>query len=424
MTPTCYTIADGVTFLSITDDRFTTARISVNLYVPLKEETAGTYAMLPFMLRRGCRRFADTTAFHRELDRLYGAVIDGGVTSAGETQILTMSMSCIDDRFALNKEAVAASCASLLLETLFDPPLEDGVFRTADLEEERRCTLESIAAQINDKRSYAAMRCKEILCEGEPYAVSKYGTADRVKAVTAQSLTDAWRAILKTAPMRIIYQGGGDGRDVREALTARLADRCVSELPPVVTAAARTPVVRETERMDVNQCQLVLGFRTAVVGEHPLADAMRLACAVLGGTPHSLLFMNVREKHSLCYYCAARYYRQKGVLLIDSGVEEASLAKAEEEILRQLDDLQNDRFTDEDLEHARLSVLDSLMAADDSAVQTAAWYGAEGPTELRSPAEVADGVRRVTRAEVIEAAKTITPDTVYTLIPAQKEETQ
>ncbi len=424
MTPACYTVADGVTFLSIKDDRFTTARITVNLYAPLCEETAGTYAMLPFMLRRGSRRFADTTAFHRALDRLYGAVIDGSVSASGETQILTMSMSCIDDRFALQNEEVAASCASLLLETLFDPPLENGVFRSEDLEEERRCTLESIAAQINDKRSYAAIRCKEIMCEGEPYAVSKYGTEERVKAVTAESLTDAWKALLKAAPMRIIYQGGGNGEAVRDAFAKRLADRAVQELPPVTLKAAREPAVRNTETMDVNQCQLVMGLRTEIAGEHPQADAMRLACALLGGTPHSLLFMNVREKHSLCYYCAARYYRQKGVLMIDSGVEEASLQKAEEEILRQLEDLKNDRFTDEDLEHARLSILDSLMGADDSAAQTAAWYGAEGPYEFRTPAEVADGIRKVTRDEVIAAANTVMLDTVYSLIPEKKEGAQ
>ncbi|MBQ4618075.1 MAG: insulinase family protein [Clostridia bacterium] len=423
MTPMLHTPVDGVSFLTIADDRFTTARITVNLYVPLSEATAGTYAMLPYLLRRGCRRYAETTDFHRALDRLYGASIDGYVSSAGETQILTLSMSCVDDRFALNGEAIAADCASLLLEALFDPPLENGVFRRADVEEERRCTLESIAARINEKRRYAMGRCKEVLCKGEPYAVSKYGEKEQVEAVTPEELTAAWREVLATAPMRVIYQGGGNGQAVMDAFIARLADRKAALLPAVVSAPVKATVARENEQMDVNQCQLVLGLRTDVFGAHPLCDAMRLAVALYGGTPHSLLFMNVREKHSLCYYCAARYDRQKGVVLVDSGVEEASLQKAEEEILHQLSILQNGEFDDKDLEHARLSVLDSLMAAEDSASQTASWYGAQGPSEMRSPSEVADGVRAVTREQVIEAAKTLALDTVFTLTPEEKEAT-
>ncbi len=414
---------DGVTFLTLTDDRFTTARITVSLYVPLAAETAGVYAMLPYLLRRGCRRFDTVTAFSRELDRLYGASIDGGIAVSGETQIVQLSMSCLNDRFALGGKAVSGECADLLLDVLFDPPLENGVFRAQDVEEERRCTLESIAAEINDKRRYAASRGKALLCEGEPYAVSKYGTKEQVEALTAEELTAAWRELLATAPMRIMYQGSGDGKAVCDAFVSRLSERKANVLPAIVQKPAKPAVVRENEQMDVNQCQLVLGFRTEVGDEHPLCDAMRVANAVFGATPHSFLFRHVREEYSLCYYCVSRYDRRKGVLLVESGVEEASLVKAEEEILHQLEALKNGDFTDEDLENARLSQLDALMGAQDSAGVTAEWYSAQGPDRLRTPEQVMDGIRAVTREQVIAAAKTITHDCVFTLTPSRKEET-
>lgn len=422
MKPIVHTPLDGVTFLTLTDDRFTTARITVSLYMPLCEDTAGLYAMLPYLLRRGCRRFDTVTAFSRELDRLYGASIDGGIAVSGETQIVQLSMSCLDDRFALGGKAVSGECADLLLDVLFDPPLENGVFRTQDVEEERRCTLESIAAEINDKRRYAVSRCKSLLCEGEPYAVSKYGTKEQVEALTAEELTAAWRELLQSAPMRIMYQGSGDGKAVCDAFVSRLSQRKVADLPAIVQKPAKSAVVRENAQMDVNQCQLTLGFRTEVGGDHPLCDAMRVANAVFGATPHSLLFRHVREEHSLCYYCISRYDRRKGVLLVESGVEEASLEKAEAEILRQLEDLKNGVFSDEDLENARLSQLDALMGAQDSAGVTAEWYSTQGPDRLRTPEEVMDGIRAVTREQVIAAAKTITHDCVFTLTPAEKEE--
>lgn len=423
MKPIVHTPLEGVTFLTLTDDRFTTARITVSLYLPLAEQTAGRNAMLPYLLRRGCRRFDTVTSFSRELDRLYGAGIDGYITASGETQIVTLSMSCLDDRFAFDGTAVASQCAQLLLDVLFDPPFENGMFREEDVAQERRCTLESIAAEINDKRRYAVSCGKKLMCDGEPYAVSKYGTKEQVEALTAEELTAAWRDLLATAPMRIMYQGSGDGVAVRDAFVARLADRRVKELPPVIIKTARDEIVRGNETMDVNQCQLVIGVRTEVAADHPLCDAMRLANAVFGATPHSLLFRHVREEHSLCYYCVSRYDRRKGVMMVESGVEEASLVKAEEEILHQLDRLQRGEFSDEDLENARLSLLDAMMGTQDSASSTAEWYSAQGPYRLRSPEEVMDGVRAVTREQVIEAANTLKVDCVFTLTPAKKEET-
>jgi len=422
MNPIVKTPADGVTFLSITDERFTTARITMSFYVPLSEETAGVHAVLPFLLHRGCRRFPTMTAFRREQERLYGANIYADVTGAGETQIVQLAMTCLDDRYALHGEALTAQCTELLLDVLFDPPLEEnGLFREKDVEQERRCTLESIAAEINDKRRYAIAKAKRLLCQGEPYAVSKYGTKESVQAITPADLVQAWQNLLRHAPMRVVYQGPGDGQAVCDALAARIPDREVKELPPIVTAAAKDTVAREQESMDVNQCQLVLGLRTPIAGDDPRCDAMRLANAILGGTPQSLLFLHVREEHSLCYYCASRYDRKKGVVLIDSGVQQASLEQAETEILRQLEALKAGDFDDEMMENTRLSVLDSLMGASDSPSTLADWYIAQGPDRLRSPEELAERLRTVTREQIVEAANTLTLDCVYTLTPDGKE---
>ena len=48
-------IAPGVWFTSITDPKFKLNRISVNLAVPLEHETAAENAIVPYLLRKGCR---------------------------------------------------------------------------------------------------------------------------------------------------------------------------------------------------------------------------------------------------------------------------------------------------------------------------------------------------------------------------------
>lgn len=415
-------VADGVTFLALPETRFTTFRLTVNMYLPLAKETAGQYAILPFLLRRGCREYPDMTAFQRALDRLYGAYVSGSVSRAGETQALTLSMAGLEDRFALNGESVSERCARLMLSLLFEPPLSNGAFRLEDVEQERRCLLETIASEINDKRRYARTLCERLMCEGEPYAVPVNGSAEQVASLTAASLTAAWRDVLRKAPMQIFYQGSGDVQTIAGAFREKLSGRRPVPLPPVMTAPARAQVAVREERMDVNQCQLVLGYRTPVFGDHPLVDAMRIAVAVFGGTPNSLLFMNVREKLSLCYYCSAAYDYLKGVMLVNSGLEEKNMDLAREEIARQFHRLQSGDFTDDALEQARLAVLDSLNSVEDSAASTAAWYASQTMNaHLRTPAEVAASVRGITREQVLAAAGTIGSDCMVTLLPKEGE---
>ena len=75
----------------------------------------------------------------------------------------------------------------------------------------------------------------------------------------------------------------------------------------------------------------MLGFRAGTAEPDGDVAAARLMNALLGGTPHSLLFRNVREKLSLCYYCASSYDRLKGILLVDSGVDGQNAGRAKEE---------------------------------------------------------------------------------------------
>ena len=64
-------ISDGVYFTQIRDSKFKTNRISVTLVAPLSEKTAASYAILPFILRKGFRACPDPAEFSRLLSSLY-----------------------------------------------------------------------------------------------------------------------------------------------------------------------------------------------------------------------------------------------------------------------------------------------------------------------------------------------------------------
>lgn len=112
------TLCDGVESLCLPDDRFKTVRLSAVFLLPLREETAAEYALLPFLLRRSCAAYPDLTALNRRLNELYGTRIFANVTRVGEAQALMLTAVCLKDRYALAGEALTTACAQLLRDML------------------------------------------------------------------------------------------------------------------------------------------------------------------------------------------------------------------------------------------------------------------------------------------------------------------
>ena len=284
---------------------------------------------------------------------------------------------------------------------------------------ERRCLADAVRAQINEKQWYAKRQAERLLCEGEVYGIGRYGEAERIEALTPSQMTEAWKRLLRVATVQITVQD-------ERALPAVEAAFCrgfsaVDGRDPVTCVtvpSAAAELRRRTERMEVNQCKLVMGFRTACAGEDEGVPAVRLMCTLLGGTATSLLMRHVREELSLCYYCSSQYDRLKGLMFVQSGVDENNAARTEQEILRQIETIREGNFTDEELEDARRVMLQAFEGVGDSQSAIGAWYISQGLTPtLRTPAMTAAQIEAVTREQVIEAAGGVALGCVYLLAP-------
>lgn len=417
-------IGDEVYFSSLTDPKFKHNRISVNYILPLERETVSENALIPFLLRKGSRECPDFTLLNQRLYSLYGASLSADVSKYGGYQVLELSISGLDDRFTLDGEAVVAECAKLLSGLATDPNLPDGAFPQKDVELEKQYLIDSIEAEINDKRAYAINKCRTIMCQGEPAALRKYGYVEDVEKITPQSAAEAFLRVRRTARVEILFVGCGDSAPAQEVLEATFAklDRAPIELPEQVKVPAAATVKDEVERMDLSQSKLAMGFRTGEIRDMAELSAARMMVAMFGGTPFSRLFINVREKLSLCYYCAARFDRITGILMVDSGVEAKNREKAQAEILNQLEVMKRGEFSDEELENTLLTMKNSLYTVSDSLSGLEDWYMAQLMNGAsRSPQEEAELLAKVTREDVMAAAQKVTLDTVY-FLTGEKED--
>ena len=164
--------------------------------------------------------------------------------------------------------------------------------------------------------------------------------------------------------------------------------------------------------MDVTQGKLGMGFSC---GSDDTA-ALLMGNTLFGGSSNSRLFLNVREKLSLCYYASSVYHRQKGIITMSSGIEFDNFQKAYDEILTQLGEVQAGALEDWELEGARSTLLNAYAAMGDSQGKLENFFLGQAATgQVETTAVLAQQVREVTPARIFEAMKTVSLDTVYFL---------
>ena len=419
-------IAPGVELLAVPAGRFKTNELAIHLAVPMEEQMVADYALAISVVSRKGKAYPDMRALHLQLDKLYGAAISVTANKSGGCQILKMGITTLDNRFALDDEKIVEAGLELLMNLLFDPLLgEDGLFSPADIETERRVLLEKLAAEENEKRLYAVMQMQQIMFADDPYRINPKGTKEGLMAATPESVTAAWRRMLRESKMLVTVVGSTDPEAACAALRRRLegVERAYRPMPGphFVARCEQVKDVRESEK--IRQGKLVLGFRVDMRPGDPLAPAMRSFCDVFGGGPYSKLFMNVREKMSLCYYCSARFARHNSYIFIQCGCEEENMDKAVAEILHQLKIIQSGDCKAE-LESSRIAMIDALDGVADTPNGLESWYASRLlDDDFRTPAQVAEKTRGVTVEQVQACAGRLSLDTVYRLV-AEKEEVQ
>ena len=412
-------LAPGVFLNTLDAQKFNRCRITIRFQYPACRETATASAVLPLVLERCCADYPDMTLLSRRLAKLYGADLSVDNSTNGANRVLTVSVTGIKDKFALEGEDLTAEYADLVFGVAFRPYLVNGRFDEEALAIERGKLRQQLQAEVNDKRLYCVRQARRRFFGDSLAGVERDGYLEEVDGVTPQLLTQVYEEMLCRASIEVTAIGAKD-ETVRRLLLAALEGRKRDWQAPLpgLFMPRRQPD-HQVETMDMVQAKLCLLFTAGrCTGAQEIA-ASRLAMALYGGSVTSRLFLNVREKQSLCYYCSSSYTSVTGCMMVDSGVEPANARKAEAAILKELAQLCDGPITDEEMEDCRRGLLSSLESVEDSLSGLEGWYFAEiargGP--VSTPAQARAALEQVTKEQVRQVLRQFTLSVSYLLTP-------
>lgn len=407
----------GITLRCCTDTRFKTNCLSLQMVRPMCRKEASANALISSVLLRGTEKYPDLRDITLHLDDLYGATVGSLVRRVGDYQTTGFYCSFTEDRFGLNGDQILEPVIDFLRQVLRTPKLEKGVFCESFVEGEKRNLLAAIESQKNDKRAYAAAQLLKYMCAQDPTGIPRYGEPEDVQALDAAGLYRHYQKILRESRMDLFYVGAQNPQKIAELLKPVFAgiDRNYVNLPKQ-TPFCSGEKTRRQEHLDVAQGKLQMGFVTDSTLNTPNFVPMQVLNTVFGSGMTSKLFMNVREKMSLCYDIGSSYQGGKGILTVGAGMDHQMAETVEKEILCQLESCRKGEITLAELESAKASLLSSLQSIHDSPSSIENYYSTAALSGMKlTIADYIHQVQDVTVPQLADLAQRLQLHSVFLL---------
>lgn len=404
-------VAEGIDLYVNQSEKFKTNLISVYIHQPLLRETVTNNALIPMVLTKGCRSFPTARSIEKELMMLYGGKLENAVVKKGDLSSLYFSLEFAKDRFV--PEKIEQRAVSLLFDIIFRPNAD--CFSDNIVKIEKKNLKEQIQNMIDNKRYYAKRRCAEIMCEGQPYALNEYGYIEDLDAIDGSQLNTRYQDVIRTAPIDIFISGEIDPAAIEKAIKERLSDRTpVPAQAVAVIGDTNDGVKKVTDTLNITQGKINLGYKTGVSPKSDALYQLMVYNSVLGSGVHSKLFNNVREKLSLCYYVASQIDRFKGIMFIDSGVEQKNFKAATDEIERQMEEIRIGNIADFELEASKKSLCNAVRStADNDQLLSDFYMNGILAGQFVTVDEFMQKINAVTKEDVQKISQNIKLDTMY-----------
>ncbi len=413
-------IKKGIKLHTIKTEKFKTNLIAVMLTTKLDRKNITKNALIPAVLRRGTKFMQTQEEINKKMEDMYGASFDCGLDKTGDNQILKFYMETVNNEFLpQDAENMIKSSIEKIFEIIFNPYLENGVFKKEYVEQEKENIKQIIDGKIDSKARYALDRCIEEMYKNEPFGLYKFGYVEDLKDINEKNLYEYYLELIKTCKIDIYISGIVDENihniikqnENIEKLEERKPDFKEFELVKKENEEAK----EIQESMEVTQGKLIIGLDVNILDKDARYKIM-IYNSLLGGSANSKLFQNVREKASLAYTASSSYYRFKNNIFINCGIDIPNYQKALEIIKKQIEDMKNGDFTDEEIENAKNGIIASIKTIDDEQdTEITYYFGQELSGTKTSLEEYIENIQKINKADVLEVAKQISINTIYFL---------
>lgn len=400
----------------INTDKFKTINVRINFKRKIKKEEITKRNLLTRVLLESNEFYKTSRLIEIETEKLYGLMLRSSATISGNYSIMSFESSFLNEEYT--EEGQLNKSLDFILSFLLTPNIENKQFNeksfdlcVASLKTEIECLKE------NPER-YGMHKMLEAMDKEAPYAINADGDLEELKKITPKNLYEYYEKVIKSDLIDIFIIGNINESTIKTIINEKLKINTLkkpSESHYVThkKIQRRPKIKKETQQLE--QSKLYIGCKLDKLTPFEQKYVMNMYSFILGGSPNSKLFANLREKNSLCYTVNSIYQPVFNLLIIKAGIDGNNFEKSVKLIKQEMKNIEKGNFETKDIEAGIITYKNTFKEVEDAAFSilnsyTSCEYLNYDPLEKRIKE-----IEKVTKEDIIKVSKKIHIDTIFLL---------
>lgn len=397
-------------------DKFKTITIEIIFQNKIEKKKITITNFLASMLSYSTKKFPTKNSLMLQMQDLYSVKLFPSCYRIGKCYNVDFNMCFLNEKYT--EIGMYEKSLELLKNIIFDPNVNFDSFDETSFNIVKNDEKSQIERIKEDPRKYSIIRMLQSLNEKEVFSYSEYGYINDLEKITPNNLYQFYKEFINNSVIDIFIVGNIDFKETENLIKDKFKFRIFKKykINPVlnnIIARKKAQIIFEKEK--TLQSKLSIGCVINNMTKFEREYVLNIYNLILGATADSKFFKNIREKYSICYYISSIGNKLDNLLIITSGINKENFDKTFSLIKKEMNDIQNGIFTDEEIENAKKYYLSLLEEALDNPNQIISSYYAMDLWEVDSLEKRKVEINKVTREDVINFSKKIYIDTVFLL---------
>lgn len=411
---------NGYNLHIIKTTKFKTISIKIAIWNELKKEELALRNILVDNLLFSSKKYNNSRKMAIKKQELYSANLFTSTYRNGTQLITEINMSCIEDKYT--EKGNLKKSIEFMFECLMNPNIKNNAFDLTAFNITKKRLEAAIKSESQNPSYYCYQRFKEMIGNKKMLTTSILGTIKQLEEITPESLYNYYKTLLINNHIDIFVIGNVNTEEIEKEIDNNLKLNKKNIAYTNTNTSYEKEFSEKEEPSKFNQSKLIMGASTKKLTNHEKKYESIIYNIILGNSPNSKLFQNVREKKSYAYTISSSTNRLDGILTISAGISYKNYNNTKTEILKQIENLKKGDFKEKDIKNAKEIILSILKEVNDSPWSMLDHYNNLLYFETESIEKQKEEIKKITKQSIINVAKKINIDTIFLLKEDLNEE--
>ena len=401
---------------TIKTDKFKNCHMEIIFRSKISEDTVTKRAFMNDLIGYTSKKHPTKQKVNIFLESMYNASFFNVTTRVGNALMANFVLDFLHPKYF--EDESLENFLAIAFDFIFEPNIKDGAFDLNSYKIIKNRITADFETQKENAARYAIRRAIKNMDDKSVSSIVLPGRKEDLEDITREELVVEYKNMIDSDLCDIYIIGDLDMDEVATIIKDKCALRSVKNdsKDMFVENLCGKKIINIRESDNFAQSQLVMIFNATDFTKRERNTVIEVFNSIFGTAPISnKLAQSLREKNSLCYTVASIFQRMDSLLYVYAGIDEKNFDLATKLVKKALKEMVDGKFSDEDIEFAKLDLLTSLKFIEDNQHRLIDNYAFNTMTDRDLIQDEMKNLKTVTREEIIEVAKKIKLNTIYLL---------